>query len=690
LSYGMDRNVGRIIDTLKDPNHDGDQSDSVYDNTIIMFMNDNGAPSDEGSNSPFVGFKGTSWEGGIRVPFFIKMPGQTTKIVYDKPVTAFDVLPTFVAAAGGDPTQFATDGHNLLPQLTGQSSDNPNQVMFWRLQETWAVRKGDWKVTNAFGSNTNIWQYNLATSPVEDTAHIIFNGPVQIDLLREFTFWEATLEKPKWGAVGAHDQNDFDHFVFRTDLANPGTAVNWNAANVWARSDTLAPATMKTADGYANAIIEFPVRNDASYTATQNMTRLSRLEYMANQLQLTGNFTGQDNQSATLNAGSISPNPTGNSLGILFTKSLTGQMPQVRLDATSSGTAANFTYNVNFEFQLLNDLEITGDGTQNFVLNGALRDFYISWMASVKDPHNVLKTGTSQVTLAGNNQFGGTFTVNGGKAILAGPSAAITSGGLKVGSAGNFTLNSGTVTVPTLDLSSGGGFDFNGGTLKAVTVLGNLTNNGGTFSPGASPALSTISGNYVQNIGTLLMELGGTTPGTGFDRLLVSGMATVGSTLAVQLVNGFTPTLGQSFEILNATGGINGLFTSNSFPTLPGNFTWRVLYGANTVTLSIGPPGGPVIISPPGDYNQDGVVDAIDYTVWQDSFGSNTKLAADGNGNGVVDDGDYNVWRSHFGMVGSNGPGGGGIGGGTVPEPSTIALLLFGALPLAWVRRGRR
>ncbi|QDU55510.1 rhamnogalacturonan lyase family protein [Aeoliella mucimassa] len=52
-----------------------------------------------------------------------------------------------------------------------------------------------------------------------------------------------------------------------------------------------------------------------------------------------------------------------------------------------------------------------------------------------------------------------------------------------------------------------------------------------------------------------------------------------------------------------------------------------------------------------GDYNQDGVVNLGDYTVWRDWLGSTTNLAADGDHNGVIDQGDYQVWKENFGAV---------------------------------------
>jgi len=90
-----------------------------------------------------------------------------------------------------------------------------------------------------------------------------------------------------------------------------------------------------------------------------------------------------------------------------------------------------------------------------------------------------------------------------------------------------------------------------------------------------------------------------------------------------------------------------------------------------------------------GDYNQDGVVDAADYSVWRNSLGAvGSNLAADGNGNGRVDAADYSVWKLHFGM--SSGAGSGGhVGGGRVPEPAGLTLLAVAALlsPLVRVRR---
>ena len=104
------------------------------------------------SNGPLRGQKGDTWEGGIRVPFFVQWKGQLPAgKVYEQPVISLDILPTAIAAAGSQPgTDWQLDGVNLLPYLTGQNAAAPHDHLYWRFGPQWAIRQGDWKLVAGF------------------------------------------------------------------------------------------------------------------------------------------------------------------------------------------------------------------------------------------------------------------------------------------------------------------------------------------------------------------------------------------------------------------------------------------------------------------------------------------------------------------------------------------------------------
>lgn len=90
-----------------------------------------------------------------------------------------------------------------------------------------------------------------------------------------------------------------------------------------------------------------------------------------------------------------------------------------------------------------------------------------------------------------------------------------------------------------------------------------------------------------------------------------------------------------------------------------------------------------------GDYNNNGVVDAADYTVWRNMVGqSGDGLAADGDLSGTVDGADFDLWQASFGAPSG---GAGALSRGAVPEPSSLLLLAIaiGAL-FGWRAAGRR
>ena len=155
----------------------------------------------------------------------------------------------------------------------------------------------------------------------------------------------------------------------------------------------------------------------------------------------------------------------------------------------------------------------------------------------------------------------------------------------------------------------------------------------------------------------------------------VTGAADLAGVINVILDSGVTLFPSDKFQILVAgnlvdsgvalvTGGDNDLFTLD----------------VDTVT-------GIVTLIPDllaGDYNNDGTVDAADYTVWRDTLGSTTDLRANGDNTGasqgVIDEADYAVWKANFGAV-AGAPGGGALVA-SVPEPATGTLALASLLML--------
>lgn len=144
----VDASVGRVFDTLRELQLD--------QNTLVIFTSDNGPwlikGSDGGSAGPLRGGKGSTWEGGVRVPTLAWWPSKIAPgSVCDTVTGTIDVLPTCMKIAGAEmPAEPVIDGRDLSPLLFGQSKESPREAHYYfsgyRLQ---AVRQGPWKLAIA-------------------------------------------------------------------------------------------------------------------------------------------------------------------------------------------------------------------------------------------------------------------------------------------------------------------------------------------------------------------------------------------------------------------------------------------------------------------------------------------------------------------------------------------------------------
>ncbi len=209
----------------------------------------------------------------------------------------------------------------------------------------------------------------------------------------------------------------------------------------------------------------------------------------------------------------------------------------------------------------------------------------------------------------------------------------------------------------------------------------NLVNPLGGATPGllVEPAVLRIEGNVVL-LGNATLELDLFDP-TAYDRLEVTGVLNAGGVLQVSFDPAApAPEAGDTFDVLDFASA-TGAFGELMLPSLASGLAWDVSQLYTDGVLA-------VIAGLTGDYNQDGVVDAADYTVWRDSFGqSGAGLPADGNGSGTVDEADYTLWKTHFGTTIGSGAGSGETAPATVPEPTTLAMLGLGLLAVVAGRR---
>lgn len=188
MMRSLDNSIGEIMKTLDD--------EHLAENTIVIFTNDNGGErfSDNGG---FSKGKATLWEGGLRVPAFVRWPGKIKAGVISQQVAVtMDWSATIIALSSAKPhSNFPLDGIDLTPVLKGQK-EIADRKIYWRTfqrAKQKAMRFNEWKYLQ---DESGEYLFNLSNDPAEKTDLKQSQKDVFEKLKKEYAAWEKTVLQP--------------------------------------------------------------------------------------------------------------------------------------------------------------------------------------------------------------------------------------------------------------------------------------------------------------------------------------------------------------------------------------------------------------------------------------------------------------------------------------------------------------
>lgn len=210
----MDEGIGRVLDRL--------EARGLRENTLVVFISDNGARLGLGDNGDLRGGKGEFYEGGLRSPLLASMPGSIPSgATYRGFSMAVDLFPTLYALASGQPppASWNLDGVSLLPMMSGASQEDAHAEGFWGIDQAMvsqrAVRSGPWKLrivrwSNQSADEASIELFHLDEDPGEQNDLADDRADVLWPLLFRIAAWEQEVEiDPILGPLVKHVPGGF-------------------------------------------------------------------------------------------------------------------------------------------------------------------------------------------------------------------------------------------------------------------------------------------------------------------------------------------------------------------------------------------------------------------------------------------------------------------------------------------------
>lgn len=220
MVYAVDRGVSELVAALKD--------NEVFDNTLIVFLSDNGGKIGAGSNNaPLKMGKGSVCEGGFRVPMFFHWPDKVTAGQRFKyPVTALDFFPTFARLAGANvPADQELDGKDIWSSLVNNSNPRPGESIFalrhWNGFHNVGIRRDQWKALKR-GPKSEWELYDLEHDIGEDIDLSDKHADVVNSMVAEAKQWGATHSRPRWflNAKSESSWDDLEMPVYESTFLN--------------------------------------------------------------------------------------------------------------------------------------------------------------------------------------------------------------------------------------------------------------------------------------------------------------------------------------------------------------------------------------------------------------------------------------------------------------------------------------
>ena len=224
----IDAHFGNLLAALEDPNNDGDTTDSISKNTLVIFQSDNGGPRGKNNveldaNGGLRGNKGSIQEGGIRVPLVMRWPAQITPESKlraggdsEMVVDVTDLLPTFCDLAG-IATPLGVDGVSIAPTLTGTGHQHQREFIIHEAGNGQSIIRNNLKLIRSKGAALTL--FDLDNDPREEN-DLSSMHPKIVDELESLLIGERVTE-PKGFA------NTYHRWI-GGDGSKASDAANWS------------------------------------------------------------------------------------------------------------------------------------------------------------------------------------------------------------------------------------------------------------------------------------------------------------------------------------------------------------------------------------------------------------------------------------------------------------------------------